>query len=118
MSNRDIRIMRLVDENNPSMGINITASYRMGGHNCFTGKMMTRGYAYDFSPTEKSSYGGELYRAFSGLNIVIEEAKRFSEKKLLSLANSLNLSDHIYIIKQIAENEGYNIDLSSIEQGA
>lgn len=100
---RDIRIMRLVDENNPSMGINITASYIMGGHNCFTGKMMTRGYAYDFSPTEKSSYGGELYRAFSGGYVIVEHAKRFSQKKMDELVNNFRIEDWENVIMQIAE---------------
>lgn len=106
---RDIRIMRLVDENNPSMGINITASYRMGGHNCFTGKMMTRGYAYDFSPTEKSSYGGELYLAFSGGYVIVEPAKRFSQKKMDELVNNFRFEDWENVIMQIAEKNGIKL---------
>jgi len=98
---RDIRIMRLVDENDPQRGINITASYRMGGYNYFTGKDTRRGYAYDFSPTTQCGYG-ETYQAFSGGYVMVEDAKRFSQKKMNELVNNFKLEDWEAAIASIA----------------
>ena len=114
---KEVKITRIENKDDNKFGIDISLYYRKGGYNHWRDDVDRRGYVLSIVPTEHDGYFVKT-RAFSGLNIVIEEAKRFSEKKLLSLANSLNLSDHIYVIKQIAENEGYNIDLSEIVQGA
>lgn len=114
---QEVKIARLVNKNDSKFGIDIKLYYRKGGYNHWRDDVDRRGYVLSIVPTEHDGYFVKT-RAFSGLNIVIEEAKRFSEKKLLELANSLNLNDHIYLIKQIADNEGYEIDFSVIEQGA
>lgn len=114
---QEVRITRIENKDDSRFGIDISLYYRKGGYNHWRDDVDRRGYVLSIVPTEHDGYFVKT-RAFSGVNIFLEEVKRFSEKKLLELANSLNLNDHIHLIKQIADNEGYDIDLSSMEQGA
>jgi hypothetical protein len=67
------------------MVIEVTLSYGMGGMNYFTGTSEGRGYYLHVTPV-KIGNGFKSFTAFSGTKSLIEETKRFSDKRLGELA--------------------------------
>lgn len=105
MSKRSIVIKDIPNGNGEKEGekkvIRIEVSYRMGGMNYFTGQRSSRGYYVSVSPMTVGN-GFQSFMAFSGVCHCIEEAKRFGEKKLKSIAGNA-LTNHSETIQRLTD---------------
>lgn len=94
------RVTRL-KTNDAVKHVDVEVFYSKGGMNYFNGTNESRGYYLSVQPVEvKGDF--VTMTAFSGTKWLIEEATRFSEKKLeelaakaLSLPQFLQLRDHV-----------------------
>ncbi len=79
------RVARLTTTN-PTQFIDVEVLYAKGGINYFTYVNEKRGYWLSIQPVIIKGDGFISFTAFSGSKVFLEEAKRFSQKKLEELA--------------------------------
>ena len=85
--------------------INVKITYSKGGLNLWTGKQEKRGYWLYIIPciVEKNL---TITKAFSGNKVLLEQAKRFSRKKLDKIISSFDIQKHIDLLNYILERNG------------
>ena len=85
--------------------INVEIKYSKGGLNLWTGEQERRGYWLHIIPciVEKN---WTTTKAFSGNKVLLEPAKRFSEKKLDKIIESFDMQKHIDLLNYILERNG------------
>jgi hypothetical protein len=59
--------------------------YNEGGMNYFAGQVEKRGYYLSVTPVELGD-GWKRYTAFSGTKVLLDEVKRFSQKRMSEIA--------------------------------
>ena len=69
----------------PDHFVEVDVHYDKGGMTYFSGTSVRRGYYVAVQPVERKD-GWRKFSAFSGTSLLIEEAKRFSQKRLEELA--------------------------------
>lgn len=84
---KQTRIIREIKTDKENKVIRIEVYYRIGGMNYFTSNVEPRGYYLGVTPIEKGDRF-EGFTAFSGYKMLLEEAKRFSQKVLDNMSPS------------------------------
>ena len=87
MNKRKVRLSdtKITGSSHGSNTLRVEVYYDMGGMNYFTGKSHPRGYRVSVVPVEVRE-NSVSFRAFSGGFNMLEEADRFSAKRLEQLA--------------------------------
>lgn len=85
----------------------------------FTGRPRPRGFYITVVPMQAKN-GFEIVYAYSGIISLLEEVKRFSEKKLSEIwqnLHSTNLSVLKSVIAKVAEDSNLQVDLEKVKNG-
>ena len=77
-SSKDIQMLKL-STGDPNV-IVVTVRYSLGGMNYFSGRSEPRGYYLSAAP-ETHTENCRSFMAFTGTKILLEETKRFSQKR-------------------------------------
>ena len=78
----------------PIKFIKVSVGYEDGGVNYFDNRNSARGFYMHFTPIETEEYQGstiEKTLLFHGRKALISEAKRYSEKRILMLADQVRI---------------------------
>lgn len=76
----------------PNKYIKVSVSYNEGGANYFSGGSPARGFYMHFTPVEAEAFEGhtiERMQLFHGRKALIEETKRYNEKRILALVDQI-----------------------------
>lgn len=76
----------------PNKFIKVTVGYDEGGANYFDSRTNARGFYMHFTPIETESFEGhtiEKSLLFHGRKALIEETKRYNEKRILALVDQV-----------------------------
>lgn len=100
MNKRNLLVAKLPIANQPeNKSVHIELSFRQGGMNLFSHKTQPRGYylSANVKTVEVSEYGTtSQYMPMNGICQCVEEAPRFSAKRLQSLADEIALDPARY----------------------
>jgi hypothetical protein len=83
--------------------LEVEVSYAEGGMSYFSGESSLRGYYLSVRPVEKSE-GFTTFALFAGLKLLLEEASRFSAKRLEKIEPTQEQVDNV--VAQVCRKEG------------
>lgn len=88
MSSRSITVQTL-DTNQETMKVEVSVSFQQGGLNYFNYKTEPKGYYFSVTPVEHKGNGIRSFVLGSGVKVLMESAKRFSQKRLCELSQTV-----------------------------
>ncbi len=113
MSNRHFPVKRVPTNQGEGHFIEVYVSYNKGGMSMATYKQIPRGYSVHVQPVEIKDMGGytsKSFIGFSGYRQDVEEANRFSQKKLREVAERMKDSDLVQqMIDLVCEKQGIEV---------
>ena len=110
---RSIRVREYDASGNGDINkVRIEVYYNVGGANYFTGRSEARGYYISIQPL-KVGKNFTSFTGFTGVKELVEEANRFSQKKLESIAESIS-EETFYKLLAWVEARGTIVDESTM----